>query len=146
MAYILLLYVQEHLFCLRTFDLMLREKELCNAVFSLAPKLDSFFFAGFLEELMGNLKENTYTVTGFSLCIFSCTMLQIFHDPQSICDRIMGLLSFDVDHCTDTTVVMFKFGTVKPLLCFHHFFHLPHPFYLNPVQTLLLIFYPLPPE
>ena len=26
------------------------------------------------------------------------------------------------------------------------FFHLPHPYYLNPVQTLLLIFYPLPPE
>ena len=119
----------EHFFRLSPFDLMLGEEELANAVFSFLSDLYALFFAGFFEEFMGNLKKDSNTVTGFALCVFSCTMVQILYDPECICNCIMGFFSFNIDHGSDTTVVVFKFLAVKSLPFLSHFSHFPHPFY-----------------
>ena len=70
----------KHLLCLCTFDLVLREEKLCDAIFSLIANLKSLFLTGFLEKFMGNLEKNTYTVTGFAFCILTCTVFQMFYD------------------------------------------------------------------
>ena len=61
--------------------------------------------------------------------IFSGTMIQILYNPQCVGNCIMGFFAFDIDNCTDTAVIMFKFLTVKSLPFLYHFFHFPHPFY-----------------
>ena len=70
----------KHLLCLCTFDLVLREEKLCDAIFSLIANLKSLFLTGFLEKFMGNLEKDTYTVTGFAFCILTCAMFQMFYD------------------------------------------------------------------
>ena len=70
----------KHLLCLCTFDLVLREEKLCDAIFSLIANLKSLFLTGFLEKFMGNLEKNTYTVTGFAFCILTCTVFQMFYN------------------------------------------------------------------
>jgi len=57
---------------------------------------------------MGDLQEDTYTVSGFSFCIFSCTMFQIFYDFQSILYSSVAFDTFAVDDRSDTTVIMLK--------------------------------------
>ena len=70
----------KHLLCLCTFDLVLWEEKLCDTVFSLIANFKSLFLTGFFEKFMRNLKKNTYTITGFAFCIFTCTVLQMFYD------------------------------------------------------------------
>ena len=62
---------------------------------------------------MGNLKEDTNAITCFAFCIFSGTMIQILYNPQCVGNCIMGFFAFDIDNCSDTAVIMFKFLTVK---------------------------------
>ena len=70
----------KHLLCLCTFDLVLREEKLCDAIFSLIANFKSLFLTGFLEKFMGNLEKDTYTVTGFAFCILTCAVFQMFYD------------------------------------------------------------------
>ena len=70
----------KHLLCLCTFDLVLREEKLCDAIFSLIANLKSLFLTGFLEKFMGNLEKDTYTVTSFAFCILTCAVFQMFYD------------------------------------------------------------------
>ena len=70
----------KHLLCLCTFDLVLREEKLCDAIFSLIANLKSLFLTGFLEKFMGNLEKDTYTISGFAFCILTCTVFQMFYD------------------------------------------------------------------
>ena len=78
---------------------------------------------------MGDLQKDTNTVTGFSLCILTCTMLQMFYDPESIRNSFMCFLSFDVDNCADTTVVMLKFLAIQALFFSRYFLHNLRPLY-----------------
>ena len=70
----------KHLLCLCTFDLVLWEEKLCDAIFSLIANLKSLFLTGFLEKFMGNLEKDTYTVTGFAFCILTCAVFQMFYN------------------------------------------------------------------
>ena len=98
----------KHLLCLVALQFILREEELGDTIFSLLSDLDSQFFTFFFEKLMGDLQEDTYTVSGFSFCIFSCTMFQIFYDFQSILYSSVAFDTFAVDDRSDTTVIMLK--------------------------------------
>ena len=78
----------EHLLCLGTFDLLLWEKELGYTVFSLSADIKAFFFTDLLK-FVGDLKKDTDTITGFSFCILTSTMLKILYDLKSIGNCIM---------------------------------------------------------
>ena len=119
----------EHFFCLGAFDLVLREEELCDTIFSFLTDIKALFLTGFFEKFMGDLQKDTNTVTGFSLCILTCTMLQMFYDPESIRNSFMCFLSFDVDNCADTTVVMLKFLAIQALFFSRYFLHNLRPLY-----------------
>ena len=121
----------KHLFGLGTFDLMLREEKLCDTIFSFLTDIKALFLTGFFEKFMGNLQKDTYTVTGLAFRILTCTMLQMFYDPESICNSFMCFLSFDIDNCTDTTVVMLKFLAIQALIFSHCFLHNLRPLYHN---------------
>ena len=125
----------EHLFRLGTFDLMLWEEELGNTIFSFVTDLKALFLTGFFEKFMGNLQKDSHTVTGFSFRIFTCPVLQMLYDTQCIGNCIMSLFAFDVDNCTDTTVVMFKFLAIQTLIFFHHFLHIPYPFCVSSIYN-----------
>ena len=98
----------EHLLCLVTFQFILWEEELGDTILSLLSDRDPQFVTFFFEEFVGDLQQDTYTVSGLSLCIFSCTMLQIFYDFQSIFYCGVAFDAFTVDDRSDTTVIMLK--------------------------------------
>ena len=70
----------KHLLCLIAFQFILRQEKHSNTIFSLSAKLNSKLFAFFGEKFVGDLNHDTYTVSGLSFCIFTCTMLQVLHD------------------------------------------------------------------
>ena len=118
----------EHLLCLGTFDLLLREKELGYTVFSLSTNVKALFFTDLLKKFMGNLKKDTDTIAGFSFCILTSTMLKILYDLKSIGNCIMCFLSFYINNGSDTAVIMFEFRAVEALLLICYFSHFSHPF------------------
>ena len=102
----------KHFLSLITFQLILREEQLCNTVFSLSADGNSQFFTFLFKEFVGNLQKNTYTITGFSFRIFTCSVFQIFYNFQCIFHRLMALYTFAVHYGTDTAVIMFKLLTI----------------------------------
>ena len=91
---------------------------------------------------MGDLKKDTDTITGFSFCILTSTMLKILYDLKSIGNCIMCFLSFYINNGSDTAVIMFKFragrGPAADLLLLSFFLILS-------LQLLLPSFYQLLP-
>ena len=106
----------KHLSGLGPLQLLLRQKQLGNTVISLISESDP---AVFLKKSVGNLQKNTDTVPGLALGILTCTMLQIFHDPQCILHDRMTFRSLDVDNRSDPAVIMFKLFPVQTLLHFY---------------------------
>ena len=129
-------------FCLGAFDLVLREEELCDTIFSFLTDIKALFLTGFFEKFMGDLQKDTNTVTGFSLCILTCTMLQMFYDPESIRNSFMCFLSFDVDNCADTTVVMLKFLAIQALFFSRYFLHNLRPLYQKKLYLFFILLFP----
>ena len=56
--------------------------------------------------------KDTYTVTGFSFRIFSCSVFQILYDLQGVFHGIPAFYAFDIDACTNTAVIVFKLRSV----------------------------------
>ena len=63
---------------------------------------------------MGNLKQDADAVAGFSLCVLAGPVLQVFYDPESIFHCLMGFKTLDIDHCSDSAVIMLKIPVIKP--------------------------------
>src|SRR5699024_753543 len=66
---------------------------------------------------------------GFSLCVFSSSVFQIFHNMKGSLHCQVALDPFAVYHCADTAVVMLKGGAVQSLLLFSHHIFLPIRFF-----------------
>ena len=98
----------KHFFRLVAFQFILRKEKHGNTVFSFSADMDAFFFTGFGKEFMRNLKQDTNTVAGFTLCIFTGSVLQMFYDFQSIFNGFMAFDTFAVYYGTDTAVIMFE--------------------------------------
>ena len=88
---------------------------------------------------MRNLKKDSHAVSCLSLCIFSGSVFQVLHDMECSLHRQMALDSLAVYHCADSTVVMFKGGTVQSLLLFSHHIFLPICFFFLFHTRLLLL-------
>ena len=58
---------------------------------------------------MGNLGQNTDTVTGLAFRILTGSVLQILYDLQRILYGRAALLSVNIDTGSDTAVIMLKF-------------------------------------
>ena len=57
---------------------------------------------------MGNLKQNTDTIAGLTVCILSRSMLQILDNFQSILHGLVSLDSLDIDNRTNSAVIMLE--------------------------------------
>ena len=79
----------EHLLGLIAAQLFLREEEHADTVFSLSADIKAFFFTDLLKKFVGDLKKDTDTITGFSFCILTSTMLKILYDLKIIGNCIM---------------------------------------------------------
>ena len=69
---------------------------------------------------MGDLKQDTYTVSGLSFRIFSGAVLQVLHDVKRALHGLMTFNPFAVHHCSDSAVIMFKRRAVQPLKLVAH--------------------------
>ena len=67
---------------------------------------------------MRDLGKYTYTVTGFSLCIFTCTMLKVLYYRKCIGYSCMIGFSLDIYYRTDTTIIMFKIRILQTLFIY----------------------------
>ena len=115
----------KHLLRLIPAQLLLWKEEHSNAVFPLFSDLYSEGLRHSRKEFMRNLGQNTDTVSGLSLCILTCPVLQILHNFQSIFHCLTALLPFDIDTGTDTAVIMLKHLTIKR--CLRYFLlHIKH--------------------
>ena len=58
---------------------------------------------------MGNLGQNTDTVTGLAFRILTGSVLQILYDLQRILYGSTAFLTVNIDTGSDTAVIMLKF-------------------------------------
>ena len=103
------------IFSLIAFQLILRQEEHPDTVISLAFQVNPQRLTDFLKELMGYLQKNTYTVSGLSFCVLSCSVLQVLYDLKRSGNCTVALHAFDIYDRTDTAVIVFKTLTVKSL-------------------------------
>ena len=62
--------------------------------------------------------------------ILASSMFKIFNDFQCVCHCIVTFLPFDINDRTDSTVIMFEFGTIQSMMLdYISFFHTPVPFF-----------------
>ncbi len=79
------------------------------------------------KKFVGDLGQNTDTVTGLTFRILTGSVLQILYDLQRILYSSAALLSMNIDTGSDTAVIMlnliclFLFRTSFARLCFQHF-------------------------
>ena len=137
----------KHLLCLIFLKLILGKEEHAHTVFPGFSDGNSKRGRYLLKKLMGDLCENSHTVTGLSLCILSCAVLQVFHYFQCIFHCRTALFALNVYAGTDTAVVMFKFRTVKggirlcPFYIKHAFLHSEaYCFFFPLISSLVFLF------
>ena len=63
--------------------------------------------------MMRHLGQYTDAVTGFSLCVLSGTMLQMFYNFQSIIHDHVAFLTMYIDDSANTAVVMLKIAVIQ---------------------------------
>ena len=104
----------KQLFGLIALQLILREKEHANAVFTLFPQGDAQLGRNLLKEFVADLCQNAYAVAGLALSVLACAVLKMLHDLQCIVNGLVALAALDVHDRTDAAVVMLKLGAVQP--------------------------------
>ena len=109
----------KHFLCLVAFQFILGEEQHGNSVFPFSSNRNPLFFAGFFKEFVRNLKQNTDAVTGLSLCVLSCPVLQVFHNLQCIFHGFVALNAFAVHYGSDTAVVVFKLLPIQSFIFSH---------------------------
>lgn len=62
-----------------------------------------------MQKFVGDLGQNTYTVTGLTFRILTGSVLQILYDLQRILNSSAAFLSMNIDTGSDTAVIMLKF-------------------------------------
>ena len=102
----------KHLFSLAAFQLVLWEKEHTHAVFPLPADADAGFVTDPREEAVADLGQDAHSVSGSALGVLSGPVLQMLHDSQRVRHDLVALFPFYIDHGSDSTVVVFKSGTV----------------------------------
>ena len=108
----------KHFLCLIALQLILREKEIANAILTLSANFDSQLFCDLFHKLVRYLRQNTDTITCLALSILTGSVLQIFHDPKRVFHDRAALLSLNIHAGSDTAVIMFELCTVQ--WCFRH--------------------------
>ena len=108
----------EHLHGLISGQLVLWEEEHSYAVLPLASQADSRGFGGLSEEAVGNLKHDSYAVSGFPFCVLSGPVLQILHDVEGLVHCFMGLESLNIGYRSDSTVIVFESGVIQSRIFF----------------------------
>ena len=99
----------EHLLGLIAAQLFLREEEHADTVFSLSADVHAQSPGHSGKKFVGNLGQNTDTVTGLAFRILTGSVLQILYDLQRILYGRAALLSVNIDTGSDTAVIMLKF-------------------------------------
>ena len=118
----------EHLFRLGSSYLVLGKEKLGDSILPFLADIKAFLFAGFFEEFMRDLEKDPHSVSGLSLRVFSGSVFQMLYDSQSVCNCFVGFFAFNIHNCSNTAVIMLKFGTVKSPGFSSRFFHPFHPF------------------
>ena len=98
----------KHFLRLIAFQFILGEEKHAYTVFSLTTQFDFQRLYHLLKKFMGNLRQNSHAITCFSFRILTGTMLQVFHNLQSIFHCLTAFSALDIDAGTDTAVIMFK--------------------------------------
>ena len=99
----------EHLLRLVAAQLFLREEEHANTVFSLSADFHAQSLCNSCKKFVGDLGQNTDTVTGLTFRILTGSVLQILYDLQRILNSSAAFLSMNIDTGSDTAVIMLKF-------------------------------------
>ena len=99
----------EHLLRLVAAQLFLREEEHADTVFSLSADIHAQSLCDSCKKFVGDLGQNTDTVTGLTFRILTGSVLQIFYDLQRILNGSAAFLSVNIDTGSDTAVIMLKF-------------------------------------
>ena len=122
----------KHFLCLVFLQFILWEKEHSDTVFSFLSDGNAKRLCDLLKKFVRNLRQNSDTVTGFTFCILSCTMLQIFHDLKCIFHCLMTFYALNIDAGSDATIIMLKFLTMERRFRTSHL-------YIKHVSSSLLI-------
>ena len=119
----------KNIFRLISFQLILGKKEHSHSVIPLSAESDAKRLTDLAEESVGNLQKNSHAVSGLSFRILSCSVFQVFHNPEGACNSTVAFHTFNIYNCTDPAVIMFKTLTVQSLPAVNFFPHNPCPFF-----------------
>ena len=68
---------------------------------------------------MGNLKQNSDSVSGLSFCVFPRPVFKIFHNLKRLADYPVCLFSLYIYDCADSAVIVLQHRAVQSLFSFH---------------------------
>ena len=97
----------KHALCKHTLHRVLRKKEHPYSVIACFFKRNTDFSCFKRKESVRNLYKYSYTVTDFSCCIFSCSVLKFFYYLERIVKNFVVCTSVYIDDCTYTAGIMF---------------------------------------
>ena len=112
----------EHLLCLIPLQLILRKEEHTDSIIPLFSQFKAQRRSCLCKKTMGNLKQDTDTVTGLAFRILARAMLQILYNIKCPLHRIMALSSLHVHDSADTAVIMLKPRIIQSFFGPLHFF------------------------
>ena len=103
----------EHAHGKNTFSLLLRKEKHTDAVIPGFPKGNSAVFCSFFKEAVGNLQENSDTVSHLSRRVFSGAVLQLLHNVKSVIQDTVLHMSVNINYGADSAGIVVKL----PVFC-----------------------------
>ncbi len=94
--------------------LVLRKKQHADAVIAFTVQSDTCGCGGCFEKLMGNLRKDTDAVADLSGRISACSVIEAFHDLQSIIQNGIVLMSINVHDGADAARIVFHTARFQP--------------------------------
>jgi hypothetical protein len=77
--------------------------------------MDPVFGCDPMEKFMRNLRENSGPISRAGIAPLGPAVSQILQNLQTLCDNIMGFLSFDVGNKPYPTAIMLISGVIEAL-------------------------------
>ncbi len=104
-------------------SIFLGQEDHAHTVFTKSRQAHALLRHLFAVELVGNLDQNTRTVTHQLVCTHRAAMVYILQDEQTLLDDLVALLPFDMRNKTDAAGIMFVSGIIETLLlrCAMHY-------------------------
>src|SRR5699024_10868197 len=87
---------------------VLGEEEHAHAVVTLVPQSDADLCGCLGTKRVGNLRQDSHSVTNLSSSVFACAVFQFFYDRKGVIQDLVLLDAVDTDNSSDAAGIVLK--------------------------------------